>query len=99
MPVSKLKIADIDLELFEAGSGPPLLFLHGAGGFAPSQPFVPHLSVQHRLIAPSHPGFGNSSLPEWLDNVDDIAHLYLELLDVLKLDKIDLIGASVGAAL
>ena len=96
MPITKLKIADIELELFEAGSGAPLLFLHGAGGFAPTQPFVPHLSAKHRLIAPSHPGFGNSSLPEWLDSVDDIAHLYLELLDVLKLDKVDLIGASVG---
>jgi pimeloyl-ACP methyl ester carboxylesterase len=91
-----LKIADIELELFEAGSGAPLLFLHGAGGFTAGQPFVPHLSAHHRLIAPSHPGFGNSSLPEWLDSVDDIAHLYLELLDVLKLDKVDLIGTSVG---
>jgi len=96
VPATKLKIADIDLELFEAGSGTPLMFLHGAGGFAPDQPFVPHFSAKHRLIAPSHPGFGNSSLPEWLDSIDDIAHLYLELLDVLKLDKVDLIGASVG---
>src|SRR5215207_6188683 len=28
-----LKIADVDLELFEAGQGSPVLFLHGAGGF------------------------------------------------------------------
>jgi len=96
LPVSKLKIADIELELFEAGSGTPLLFLHGAGGFDQNQPFVPHLSAKHRLIAPSHPGFGNSSLPEWLDSADDIAYLHLELLDALKLDKVDLIGASVG---
>lgn len=96
MPVTKLKIADIDLELFEAGSGTPLLFLHGAGGFAPNQPFVPLLSAKHRLIAPSHPGFGNSSLPDWLDSIDDIAHVYLELLDVMKLDKVDVIGASIG---
>lgn len=96
MSVSKLKIAGIDLELFEAGGGAPLLFLHGAGGFSPDQPFVAPLSAKRRLIAPSHPGFGTSSLPDWLDSIDDIAHLYLELLDVLKLDKVDLIGASVG---
>jgi pimeloyl-ACP methyl ester carboxylesterase len=91
-----LKIAGIELELFEAGSGAPLLFLHGAGGFDQNQPFVTPLAAKRRLIAPSHPGFGRSSLPEWLDSVDDIAHLYLELLDQLKLDKVDLIGASVG---
>jgi hypothetical protein len=31
------------------------------------------------VIAPSHPGFGKSSLPDWLDSIDDrIAHVYLD---------------------
>jgi pimeloyl-ACP methyl ester carboxylesterase len=92
----KLKIADIELELLEAGRGSPLLFLHGASGFAADQPFVPLLSKNRRLIAPSHPGFGGSSLPDWLDSVDDIAHLYLELLDKLGLRDVDLVGCSIG---
>lgn len=96
MPVTKLKVADIELELFEAGQGRPLLFLHGGDGFDQGQPFVARLSAKHRLIAPSHPGFGNSSMPEWLDSVDDIAHLYLELLDRLKLKDVDLVGCSIG---
>jgi pimeloyl-ACP methyl ester carboxylesterase len=54
------------------------------------------LSRQHRLLAPSHPGFGNSGLPDWLDSVDDIAHLYLELLDRLNLDTVDVVGCSIG---
>ena len=91
-----VKIADVDLELFDAGQGPPVLFLHGAGGFAEGQPFVAPLSVRRRLIAPSHPGFGKSSLPDWLDSIDDIAHLYLELMDTLGLDKVDIIGCSIG---
>src|SRR3954464_1707243 len=90
------KVADIDLELFESGKGSPVLFLHGCEGFDQRQPFVAPLAAKRRLIAPSHPGFGTSGLPEWLDSVDDIAHVYLELLDVLKLDKVGLIGASVG---
>ena len=91
-----IKIADIDLELFEAGQGPPVLFLHGAGGFAERQPFVIPLSAKRRLLAPSHPGFGKSSLPDWLDSIDDIAHLYLELMDALGLDKLDIVGCSIG---
>jgi pimeloyl-ACP methyl ester carboxylesterase len=90
------KVADIDLELFESGQGSPVLFLHGGEGFDERQPFVAPLAAKHRLIAPSHPGFGKSSLPEWLDSVDDIAHIYLELLDTLGLDKVDVIGCSIG---
>ena len=91
-----VKVADVDLELFESGQGSPVLFLHGAGGFAPQQPFVAPLSAKHRLIAPSHPGFGKSSLPEWLDSIDDIAHIYLEWLDTLGLKQLDIVGCSIG---
>ena len=48
------------------------------------------------MIAPSHPGFGKSSLPDWLDSVDDIAHIYLELMDRLGLTRADLVGFSIG---
>jgi pimeloyl-ACP methyl ester carboxylesterase len=91
-----LKIADVDLELFEAGQGSPVLFLHGAGGFGERQPFVAPLAANRRLLAPSHPGFGKSSLPDWLDSVDDIAHVYLELLDRLDLRQTDVVGTSLG---
>jgi len=97
VPETKLRLADVELEMFEDGRGRPLLFLHGGSGFAGEQPFVPLLSKSRRLIAPSHPGFGSSSLPDWLDSVDDIAHLYLELLDKLALKDIDLVGCSIGS--
>ena len=48
------------------------------------------------MIAPSHPGFGKSSLPDWLDSMDDIAHIYLELMDRLGLTRTDLVGFSIG---
>jgi len=91
-----VKVVDIDFELHESGQGSPVLFLHGGEGFDPRQPFVAPLADKRRLIAPSHPGFGKSSLPEWLDSVDDIAHVYLELLDTLGLSKVDIIGCSIG---
>jgi pimeloyl-ACP methyl ester carboxylesterase len=94
--VQALKIADTDIELLERGQGRPLLFLHGGGGFEARQPFVPLLSAKRRLIAPSHPGFGQSSLPDWLDSVDDIAYIYLELMDRLDLRDLDVVGCSIG---
>jgi len=91
-----MRLGDIDLELHEVGSGPPLLFLHSGQGFVPDQPFVGMLAKRNRLIAPSHPGFGKSSLPDWLDSVDDIAHVYLELMDRLDLRSARVMGASIG---
>jgi pimeloyl-ACP methyl ester carboxylesterase len=96
LPTTTITIAASELEVFENGEGQPILFLHGASGFAPEQPYVAPLSARHRLIAPSHPGFGKSSLPDWVDTVDDIAYVYLELLDRLNLDRVDVIGCSIG---
>ncbi len=91
-----IAIAGVELDLFENGDGPPLLFLHSAQGFVPEHPYVRLLSARHRLIAPSHPGFGKSSLPDWIDAVDDIAYIYLELMDRLGLARVDVIGCSIG---
>ena len=96
MTSQTLKIGDTDIELFDSGTGTPLLFLHSAQGFSPNHPYVAPLVAARRLIAPSHPGFGKSSLPFWLDTVDDIAHIYLELLDRLGLQKVDVVGCSIG---
>jgi pimeloyl-ACP methyl ester carboxylesterase len=91
-----IAIAGVELEIFEQGEGSPILFLHNAAGFSPEHPYVRLLSRRHRLIAPSHPGFGKSSLPDWIDAVDDIAHIYLELMDRLNLRQTDVIGCSIG---
>jgi pimeloyl-ACP methyl ester carboxylesterase len=99
---SIMKIAGIDLELFDLNAGDgaqqkrPILFLHSGQGYDPWQPFAAEFASGRRVIAPSHPGFGRSSLPDWLDSIDDIAHLYLELIDRLQLDRIDVVSCSVG---
>jgi pimeloyl-ACP methyl ester carboxylesterase len=94
-----MKIAGVDLELFEntgTNHGRAVLFLHSGQGYDPWQAFAGELAGQRRLIAPSHPGFGKSALPDWLDSIDDIAYLYLELLDRLALDEVDVVGCSIG---
>src|SRR5499427_3305238 len=94
--VAVISIAGIELELIERGQGSPVLYLHGGSGLAMDAPFVELLAGERRVLAPSHPGFGKSSLPNWLDSVDDIAHLYLELMDRLGLTRIDIVGLSIG---
>jgi pimeloyl-ACP methyl ester carboxylesterase len=91
-----ISIAGIDLELYDSGSGDPVLFLHGGQGFAPDDPYIALLARSRRVISPSHPGFGKSELPRWLTSVDDIAHIYLELMDKTGLATVDLVGCSIG---
>jgi pimeloyl-ACP methyl ester carboxylesterase len=91
-----ISIAGVELEMLERGDGAPILYLHGGAGIAPDLAFIELLARRRRVIAPSHPGFGKSSLPDWLDSVDDIAHVYLELLDRLALTRTDVVGLSLG---
>jgi pimeloyl-ACP methyl ester carboxylesterase len=92
----QVKLGEVELELYEGGHGQPLLFLHGAGGLPSTAPFLELLCRTFRVLAPVHPGFGASSLPFWLDSIDDYAHIYLELLDRFGLKRIILVGASIG---
>ena len=96
MKSSKQIIGGVELELHGEGEGRPLLLLHGPLGAQPDRGWAGALARGRRLIVPSHPGFGHSALPEWLSSVDDIAHLYLGLLDALGLDAVDVIGCSIG---
>jgi pimeloyl-ACP methyl ester carboxylesterase len=83
------------VRLMRGGAGSPLFILHGAGGAA-WLPFMQALATQFEVIAPEHPGFGESATPDWLDNVHDLAYFYLDTLQQLKLDGVHLVGLSLG---
>lgn len=83
------------LKVKEDGSGPPLLFLHGAGG-ANWSPMLKLLAEKHRVIAPEHPGFGRSPTPDWMMSVGDLAFFYLDAMEVMGLKDVHLAGHSLG---
>jgi pimeloyl-ACP methyl ester carboxylesterase len=84
------------IRMMRAGSGPPLLFLHGASGAGTWLPFMQSLAGRFDVIVPEHPGFGASDTPDWLDSIHDLAYFYLDLLDALDLDGLHLVGGSLG---
>jgi pimeloyl-ACP methyl ester carboxylesterase len=96
MTLQTLSIAGTSLELVERGRGRPLLFLHAGEGLAPERPWLDLLSRKYRVIAPSHPGWGNSPLIDGTGSVDDLAYLYLDLADQLRLQNAVLVGACFG---
>ena len=91
-----VSIAGVELDIVERGSGPALLFLHGGEGLGVHRSWLDQLAQRHRVIAPWHPGFGGSALPDWIGSVDDLAYLYLDLADKLRLDDAVIVGASFG---
>jgi pimeloyl-ACP methyl ester carboxylesterase len=91
-----IPIAGTSLELIERGAGRPLLFLHAGEGLAPEHPWLDLLAQHYRVIAPYHPGYGNSSLIDGAGSVDDLAYLYLDLAAELGLEDAVLVGTCLG---
>ncbi|HTW69679.1 MAG TPA: alpha/beta hydrolase [Acetobacteraceae bacterium] len=84
------------LESVRRGVGRPILALHGLQPIDPAGRCLDLLSCQAEVIAPSHPGFGDSSRPDDFDTVYDLVHLYLDLLDSLPHEKVTVLGFSFG---
>jgi pimeloyl-ACP methyl ester carboxylesterase len=84
------------VNVFRAGAGDPLLYLHPAGGAGIWRPYHALLAEKFDLLAPDHPGFGLSDTLEWTEAIDDYVYHYLAFLDHYGLDRVDVVGASLG---
>jgi len=94
--MSLVTIRDTTIKVFRAGSGPKLLLLHGAGGAESWLPYMARLAERHEVIVPQHPGFGGDGMPDWVENVGDMANFYLDFLAAERLDHVHLVGFSLG---
>ncbi len=84
------------LNVRRAGKGEPLLFLHGAQGLNSHEPGLDALAQGFDVIAPDHPGFGHSADSELVDDAGDLAFFYLDLLDVMEIDRVHVVGQCIG---
>jgi len=91
-----MKLQGIDLDVARMGSGSPLLMLHGGCGPVADMPFANRLAEKFEIIAPVHPGFAGTRIPDHFDCIDDLVYLYLNLLDELDLRETLLVGFSMG---
>jgi pimeloyl-ACP methyl ester carboxylesterase len=98
--VEMVTVAGASIRLFRGGptgvGAQPLVFLHGAGGHTGWMAFLEELATRFAVFAPEHPGFGQSDDPPWLDEVGDLAYFYLDLMKALGLDRVHLMGTSLG---
>lgn len=85
-----------DIEVHQSGSGPDLLFLHGAAGLFDQDPFLAALSKHFRVHAPRLPGYGRSSGDVHLRDMLDFTLLGWDIADALGLHRPLLAGHSMG---
>ena len=84
------------VEVCEAGQGPDLVFLHGAGGLMPNDRFFLALAEQFRVHAPLLPGYGNSEGEDALKDMLDTTLHTGDVIDALGLTGAPLVGHSMG---
>lgn len=90
-----VQVGPIAARVLVAGTGEPLLFLHGAGGLW-WDPFLEELSREYTVHAVEHPGANVSEDLEHLPGLWELVLFYDELLDALGLDTVRVLGHSFG---
>jgi pimeloyl-ACP methyl ester carboxylesterase len=91
-----IHVSGMDIELERRGRGQPLLLLYGEEGLEPEAPFIDELAKDFEVFMPSPPGFGMSERPDWIRSLDDIAYIYLDLIEKLALKNVPVVGFSLG---
>jgi pimeloyl-ACP methyl ester carboxylesterase len=88
----------VRLHVAEAGSGEPVLLLHGwPQHWYCWRGIIPLLAGERRLICPDLRGFGWSEAPPSAYDKRSLGEDILALLDVLELERVDLIAHDWGA--
>ena len=84
------------IQYTEFGEGPPMLIVHGAGGGNDQgEYFAKVIGGNYRWIAPSRFGFLGTPIPDGA-NSSLQADAYACLLDSLGIDRVGVIGVSMG---
>jgi pimeloyl-ACP methyl ester carboxylesterase len=96
MELKTVETQHVPVRYFEGGSGPALVFLHGAGGVTAEDPFLNALAAKHHVFAPLIPGYGDSEeAPEIRDMLDFTLHSW-DVVEALGLKDPILVGHSMG---
>jgi pimeloyl-ACP methyl ester carboxylesterase len=92
----KVDVRGCAVAMIVGGSGPALLWLHGAGAAGRWLDFHDRLASRFTVYAPVHPGFGETPLPSWVKATEDVALHYVDLIHTLDLKKPLVVGMSLG---
>ncbi|ALC87558.1 alpha/beta hydrolase [Bacillus sp. FJAT-22090] len=95
-----VQIKGSSVAYIDEGQGKVLFLIHGfCGSSAYWCRVVPLLANQYRVIAIDLPGHGESEVQDNVNQIDDYADFIHQFLDSLELDKVTMLGHSLGGYL
>jgi pimeloyl-ACP methyl ester carboxylesterase len=96
----RLDLAGVSTAVLEAGDGPPVILLHGQGGWSGMWlPVVPDLVERHRVVAPDLPGLGASTVPDGPPDAARVLAWLAALVERTCPGPPAIVGASLGASI
>ena len=96
----RLELAGVSTCVLEGGEGPPMLLLHGPGGYgAIWQQVIPELTSTRHVVAPDLPGHGGSSMADGQLDVGRVMAWLGELIERTCSAPPVLVGQLVGGAI
>lgn len=93
---ARFELRGVTVEATIVGSGRNILFLSAGLWIAPDHGFASELAGLGQVIAPRHPGYATGEPPRHLSNADDLAYVYLDMLDHLKAQDTLVVAGSFG---
>lgn len=89
-------VGQSNLRVISGGSGSTLLFLHGMERHPGDATFLNRLAEHRHVVAPEHPGYGESTGFDSLKDLVDVVLHYRTLVESLGDEPVDLVGHCVG---
>jgi pimeloyl-ACP methyl ester carboxylesterase len=97
--VRRIRWSQGETQLFELGTGAPLLYVHGGlGGAYEVVPILAALAENHRVLAIDRPGHGLADPFDYrgVDLLDHARTFLGDILDALELPSVDVMANSLG---
>jgi len=98
--VRSIRWSQGETQLFELGTGPPLLYVHGGlNGAFEVVPVLSALAKNHRVLAVDRPGHGLADPFDYrgIDLLDHARTFLRDIVDSLELPTVDVVANSLGA--
>ena len=96
----RLKLNGTSTSILEGGEGPPLVLLHGAGGYAAHWLRVlPELVRTHHVVVPDLPGHGDSSIWPQAPDASLLSGWVDDLIECTCTSAAIMVGETLGGAI
>jgi len=96
----RVDLAGVSTAVLEGGDGPPVVLLHGQGGWSGMWlPVIGDLITTHRVVAADLPGLGASEMPDGPPDAARVLAWLGELIQRTCPAPPALVGASLGASI